>query len=58
MFLAALLLALAVPAFAEDVPTLRASVSFSTHQEAFTVAMAKGPEFKDLGTAKKSRASI
>ena len=49
MFLAALLLALAVPAFAEDVPTLRASVSFSTHQEAFTVAMAKGPEFKDLG---------
>ena len=36
-------------ALAAEVPTLRASYSMTTHQEAFMVAMARGEKFKDSG---------
>ncbi len=39
----------ALPATAADVPTLRASYSLTTHQEAFMVSMARGEKFKDSG---------
>lgn len=46
---AVLIAAFANPSTAEDVPTLRASYTMTTHQQAFMVAMAEGENFKDLG---------
>ena len=52
-FICAMLASVAVlsaaAAFAADVPTLRASYTITTHQEAMMVAMARGEKFKDKG---------